>query len=853
MVDFKKKLGKSIPKKINPIEIYDRLDRSSETGELRLVQIRILQEWWSNRKKDQDLILKLHTGQGKTLIGLLILQSRLNENKGPCLYVCPNKYLVEQTALEAEKFGIGYVTMDKSLPDDFLNSEKILITHVQKVFNGKSKFGVGGKFQKVNTIILDDSHACIDSINDSFKIKVNNEHELYKKLFQLFEDDLREQGEGSFLEIKDSESDTLLPVPYWSWQDKKYEVAKALESVNQEEVARPKDDKKKKSVMFTWPLIKDNLENCQCFFSGKELEISTILSPISKFRTFSKAEHRILMSATTQNDSFFIKGLGLNIQAVKNPLINQNEKWSGEKMILIPWLIHEELKETYIINKFAVKDVNRRVGFVVITSSFNKAKIYDKLGSIVIKSDNIFKEIEKLKSGDYTNTIVFANRYDGIDLPDNSCRVLIIDSMPYSSSLTERYEEESRSNSDLMNIKTAQKIEQGLGRSVRGDRDYSVIIINGNDLVKFIKSLDSKKFFSKQTRKQIDIGIQVSNFAKEEDTSEGQDYTKVFDDLINQCLSREEGWKEFYKERMEEESDEEEKFQENILEILELERKAEEIFYKNEPEKAINHLRKIIDDYYKNDETEQGWYLQIIARYKYKISKVDSNSIQQGAWKKNEALLKPKEGINYKKLSYINENRIKRIKDWISQQKTYEEVMLTVDNILGNLSFGIEAPKFEKAFQDLGNAIGFLSQRPEKKFKTGPDNLWCVSTDYYFIFECKSEVKESREEITKTETGQMNNHCGWFQEEYKTDQVKRILIIPTKNVSHQGNFTHKVEIMRKGKLQSLRDNVKSFFKEFKDYQLNEISDSKIQELIEFHQLDVESLKTEYSEEYYQKT
>ncbi|WP_293062052.1 DEAD/DEAH box helicase family protein [Okeania sp. SIO2B3] len=112
MVDFKKKLGvKSIQKKVNPIEIYDQLDRKSETGPLRPVQIEILQEWWSNRKEDQDLILKLHTGQGKTLIGLLILQSRLNQNKGSCLYVCPNKYLVEQTALEAEKFGIGYVTI----------------------------------------------------------------------------------------------------------------------------------------------------------------------------------------------------------------------------------------------------------------------------------------------------------------------------------------------------------------------------------------------------------------------------------------------------------------------------------------------------------------------------------------------------------------------------------------------------------------------------------------------------------------------------------------------------------------------------------------------------------------------
>ncbi|MDJ0511657.1 MAG: DEAD/DEAH box helicase family protein [Crocosphaera sp.] len=264
MVDFKKKLGvKSIQKKVNPIDIYDELDRKSTTDELRPVQIPILKEWWLHRKEDQYLILKLHTGRGKTLIGLLILQSRLNEKKGPCLYVCPNKYLVQQTAQEAEKFGIGYVTIDDSLPDEFLNSEKILITYVQKVFNGKSKFGLGGKFQKVNTVILDDSHACIDPINDSFKIKVSNEHQLYKKLLQLFESDLREQGEGSLEEIKSNSKeyqDTLLPVPYWSWQDKQSEVIKALlESANENE------------VKFTWPLIKNNLENCQCFFSGKEL------------------------------------------------------------------------------------------------------------------------------------------------------------------------------------------------------------------------------------------------------------------------------------------------------------------------------------------------------------------------------------------------------------------------------------------------------------------------------------------------------------------------------------------------------------------------------------------------------
>jgi len=324
-------------------------------------------------------------------------------------------------------------------------------------------------------------------------------------------------------------------------------------------------------------------------------------------------------------------------------------------------------------------------------------------------------------------------------------------------------------------------------------------------------------------------------------------------ELINQCLKRDDGWKEFYKEKMDANIDESPSSTGNLLEILELERKAEESFYQNEPENAVNNVQKIIDSYCIEDQSERGWYLQILARFKYKISKVDSNHTQKSAFKNNSQLLKPREGVNYKKLSYISENRIKRIQAWISSHDNYEELLMDVNDVLENLSFGQPSEKFEKALQDLGYAIGFLSQRPDKEFKKGSDNLWCVSADEYFMFECKSEVEDSRSEITKTETGQMNNHCAWFEQEYKTDKVKRILIIPTKNVSKQGGFTHEVEIMRKGKLKSLRDCVKSFFKELKDYSLNEISDSKMQELLAFHKLDVESLKREYSERYYQRS
>jgi replicative superfamily II helicase len=839
MVDFRKKLKKGdIDKKTNPVEVYDTLDRRSITGPLRPAQKYILEKWFNGYTTNKDLIIKLHTGEGKTLIGLLILQSKLNIESKPCLFVCPNKYLVEQVSLEAKKFGIPYCVIppDNQLPNDFLEGKKILITHVQKVFNGKSIFGVGNTSVEVGTIILDDSHACIDSIRNSFSIKLSKDHALYSELKSLFEEELKSQGEGSYLDIGTGSYDTLMTIPYWSWIDKK---SKIIELIS--------DHREETEILFAWPILKDCIEHCQAIITGSEIEISPYHVPIRSFGSFYKAGQRILMSATTQDDSFFIKGLGFSIDSVKQPLVFLDQKWSGEKMILLPSLIDEDIDRELVITKFA-PPFERTYGIVAIVSSFKKAELYERQGSVVANSEDIFQKITKLKRGLLTQTLVIVNRYDGIDLPDESCRILIIDSMPYFNSLADRYEELCRSTGDIINIKIAQRIEQGLGRSVRGEKDYTVILLIGSDLVKFVKSVRTNKYFSGQTKMQIQIGLEIAEMAKNEVEPDRNSFS-IVSSLIKQSLQRDEGWKEFYKEEMDKISSSETKNE--IYNTLQIEKEAEEASFKEDYELACNRIQFLIDNYV-SDINEKGWYLQLLARYKYQISKTESNQIQKSAFQSNLQLLKPKDGISYKRIEYINENRLKRIREWIEKHSTYDELMINVDSILDNFSFGVEAEKFEHALWDIGNILGFISQRPDKEFRKGPDNLWCGVDNKYFLFECKSEVSDSREEVNKNEAAQMNSHCGWFNSIYGEVPVKRILIIPTKTVSYYADFTHDVQIMRKGKLKEFKSNLKSFIKEFKPYNIHEISDEKLQVFLDTHKLTIDDLENQYSERYYKK-
>ena len=213
-----------------------------------------------------DVIVKLHTGQGKTLIGLLMLQSRLNSGSWPVLYLCPDNFLIEQTCEQARQFGIATCIADPELPDDFSNGKAILVTSVQKLFNGLTKFGLNRYAIPVDTVLMDDAHACADKIREQCRIRIPSDEPAYAALRTLFSQDLEMQGIGTFADICNDKRDALLPVPYWAWMAHESEVASILS-----------DNSDRNSVRFAWPLLKDCLEHCHAVISGGAIEIDLIL------------------------------------------------------------------------------------------------------------------------------------------------------------------------------------------------------------------------------------------------------------------------------------------------------------------------------------------------------------------------------------------------------------------------------------------------------------------------------------------------------------------------------------------------------------------------------------------------
>jgi len=140
MIDFTKIGVKTPTLSIEPRDIFMSLPTKNKCYEyLRDVQSEVWKRWFNNRDQ-KNTIIKMNTGSGKTVVGLTILKSCIEEGKGPAVYVVPDNYLVQQVCTEAENLGIKVAQSEDDY--DFMRKTAILVINIHKLVNGKSIFGM---------------------------------------------------------------------------------------------------------------------------------------------------------------------------------------------------------------------------------------------------------------------------------------------------------------------------------------------------------------------------------------------------------------------------------------------------------------------------------------------------------------------------------------------------------------------------------------------------------------------------------------------------------------------------------------------------------------------------------------
>lgn len=762
VVDFGKLRTQSKkPAPIEPLEIFRRLPKPPGINDLYTSQAEVLDDWFE-RRTERDVVVKLHTGGGKTLVGLLMAQSTLNETKEPVLYLAPTRQLVNQTLGKARELGVAAVpyTPGQSLDDSFINGKAIMVATYNALFNGLSKFGVRGGSKVpagVGAVILDDAHVAFSVVRESFTLEVKaDDRDRYDSLTGLFRKAFRDIDLlGTFDDTVEGSSYGVIEVPYWAWHEQLDAVREQLRSDTQKH-------------RFVWPLLRDNLHLCHALISRNAFTITPVLPLVHAIPTFSDAPRRIYMSATIADDSEIVRTFDADPALVDRALTSRSLAGVSERMILIPDLMPFELNVRDAINKLLEWTAQtKNLGAVVLVPSNIAATRWKDVAMFAEGSEEVECQVQQLQERVSNGPVVFANRYDGIDLPGDSCRLLVMEGAPGSTSDYEQLRATTLYGGASISRMLAQRIEQGIGRGARGSSDFCVVILAGSDLAGWIAKEANFRLLTSATRAQLDMGSTVSKEIND---------LKELARTVTTSFDRNPAWIEYHAETLAEGVNPE-PLDPNRFDVAAVERKAFSLWASGHPDKAIARLERVIGAQNDLDKQTRGWLLQFAGRIASQWGQAERcDELQREAYGNNRNLLRPKVLPPYRPLATPSA-QAQTIADQLGGYRIRRGLLHRFEEVVAQLHPNATANQFEQALVELGQMIGLAAERFDAGGE-GPDVLWLLPQRVGFIIEAKSR-KKANNALTKEQHGQLLVAQEWFTKNYPGYTAIRVSVHPT--------------------------------------------------------------------------
>ena len=785
-IDFSDMLDDDDEVALHPRDIFFTLNRAPSFAFPRDIQTEVMNSWFE-RRDNRDNVVKLNVGSGKTLVGLLLLKSCLNERKGPALYVSPDNQLSQQVMQEANSLGIEVT--DNPRDPDYAAGAKLCVINVYKLFNGKSVFGVGGGRIDIGTVVIDDAHACVSTITQQFRITLRNTHEAYKKILAALCEDLKGYNEARFLDIEASDPRAHMEVPFWSWDSHHTQILRTLHE-------HRGDDE----LQFTYPLLNEMLRQCRCVIGGQHLEIEPYFPATDLIQSFRRAKRRIYMTATLADDTVIVTHFGANPNSPAKPIVPSSSQSMGERMILMPQELNSDL--TTADARQLLTELAAKVNVVVILPSMLAAEGWEDVADQVLVGDGVADGIEKLRKS-HVGLTVLVNRYDGIDLPGGACRVLAIVDLPEVSSYADLVDSEVLNGTALNLRRQLERIEQGMGRGVRSNDDYCAVLLLGPKLTSRLRSPEGMAMLTPATSAQLDLSRRI---AKKLDTPSVNEIKNV----ILQCIDRDPDWIKVSKKILVSlKTDDELRLDPAKLAI----RAAFDTARANQHEEAVAILDRAIDA--TPNEQVKAWLLSRKAAFQHPMDADGAQKTLVVAHGMEPGVIKPMHGTTYRKLTpATGKQTAALIANHHSRFMDPTAMKLFADELCSDLRFSPETSsnKFEAAVNDLAWFIGIRGQRPEKDYQEGPDNLWALPNGLFLIIECKNGVTAGNG-ISKKDVGQLGQSVAWFSGRYPASTSVPIIIHNEYTLGQSASVVAEMRVIATTNLEKLRNNLRGFAKQ----------------------------------------
>lgn len=789
-------------KLLQPRDIFTALPHKP-WSRLRPEQGEVLKQWFDRRDKP-DLVIKQNTGGGKTLVGLLIGQSSLNEGFGPVVYLVPDNYLIKQVVDEAPS-GIA-VTTDRR-DERFLAGGAILVTTFEKLVNGRSAFGVRGQkpVTQLGTVIVDDAHSALAAARHQFCPTLSPECPGFGELLDLFAEDLKRQSPKAFADLKDKDYSAALRVPPKATAER---AAAALEILK-----KYGGDDDIKEFYFGWPLVADNLAMAIITFSHTGVEIKMPCPAIDMIPAFSEARRRVYLTATLADESVLVTELGAAPESIRHPITPERASDLGDRIILAPMSINPGLSEVTVqrlAREFADGDrdgdgikTDKPINVVVLVPSWHRAAAWEQFADVTVNVKSMGPVIDRLTAHEHVGVVVLVNKYDGVDLPHDACRLLIVDGIPTPLSGAEQRESAALTGSTVFQARKVQRVEQGMGRGIRDLEDYCAVLLLTRETALTLRDPKLRCFYSPVTRKQIELSQKIADQIENEGIIEIRN-------ALNMFLERADDWIAAAKQAV---ADVEYDRDGKITDIAIARRRAFDKAAAGNIDAAISLLSAGIATV--TDDLEEGWFLEELAGYQQLTDPLQAQKTIARARELNPGVIKadispPAKPVKtpalqgtaaaaYLKEMYTDANALR----------------LSFGTLFDNITWGLRETHdlAEQQLKLLGLHLGFASTRPDKEDKDGgPDNLWGMNPTTNAVIELKTEVNRGDLRISKVkEAGQLLTSLEWDarRNPHVTQRIP-VMLHPSNELHPEASLPPETRIITMADLDNLRTDVLLF-------------------------------------------
>jgi hypothetical protein len=711
-----------------------------------------------------DVAIEAPTGAGKTLVGQLLGEYRRRALGQRVAYVCPNSQLAAQAAEKAAGYGIEAVTLvgpkaayNRADYTAFTRGNALAITNYHSVFNSNPAI-------EAHTLVLDDAHAGEGAVADLWSISADRGEPLYRALVGAVADALprpfiERVGDVELDPSRRSEVELVPPLAVSSRGDiLRDAIAEHAKSHN----------------IWAGQMISDEIAHCLMFVSWNAVLVRPMIPPTSEHAAFADATQRIYMSATLGAGGELERSFGVTkIERLPVPA-GWDEHGSGRRFFLFPAAV-QDAADVDVCVAGALERVGKAL---VLAPSYRELDQFQTsalpANLPVIRTGDAERDLEAFSDAE-RGVVLLANRYDGIDLPDDACRLVVLTGLPSATHLQEQFLYDTLGARRVLAERIRTRIVQGAGRATRNVQDYAAVILRGARLSDFCARDETLRAMHPELQAEFQFGLDNAEQAN----------TNLLE-LLDSFLAQDSDWlvgDADIRARAAQAAREQPPMTEELAVAAAYEVECWRAIWRGDLRLAIERAQDVVDRLGSGGDLRpyRALWLYLAASWasEYAAETLDANDIEWSRTLKRDAESTARM-LRWRPRIEPREIALAPASEYDARAERAAEKM----RVLGIRGLGFEtklakieaqlaqdsATLFELGLKELGELLGFEAERPPGT--APPDGAWRDGERLWVIFEAKTEERPENA-VSVSEARQAASHHDWIKAELGWEEPSR--------------------------------------------------------------------------------